>query len=388
MANDLKTQLAQAKYIRDFIAGEDALKRDPELYLHRDPDQTAARWLDYVRHAKCPDWCRVALDRVLGYIAQLQKSATASLPAGIAYLDHAATVYGDGLDALALRITQAQAIDGRIGLLVEPTADNRLVIKELACWRILQVHYETEGGRSRARFAVIDNSRDVFDPLTKQTSQVQEHIVLGLDSRGDYYTATIHPREWERFNPDEPTGAVIYPALYGRRLSYIPLVVVNTTNLSGASYSDAYLLPLAVLSHHAYNADAAYRRTLRCTSDPVLAVIGGTGKPIGDLSATPGSVNWLPQSYELKFTEFSGAGAEAQRTALKDMAEEAEQRIMAVRADSDLSGTALGIIMASQQAGFARMVDVMCDGLTLSLTYAADWASTLPQPSYRLLRGN
>lgn len=385
MATNLKDQLEQADYIRAFIAGESELKQSPGLYLYRDADQTTQRWVDYVNHAKCPDWCRIALDRILGYLAQFQGGKRIALPAGVAYLQDRATVYSDGIDALAIRIANQQAITGRCGLLVEPTEDNRLVIKELACWRILRVHYETTGGRSLARFALLDNSRDTFNPLTKQTQQVQEYIVLGIDDKGDYYTATIHPEQWASFNPLSPAGNVVYPTLFQRRLGYIPLTIINTGNLSGASYSDPYLLPLAILTHHAYNADAAYRRTLRCTSDPTLAVIGGTGEPIGKLSATPGSVNWLPSGYELKFTEFSGAGAEAQRAALKDMSDEAEQRIMAVRPDSDLSGAALSIIVASQQAGFARMVDVLCDGVTIALSHAADWSLSPGAIEYRLL---
>lgn len=363
-------QTKKAKLVNAYVDGEAVLKAIPELYLIKESGMTSQRWIDYYSYAKPPSWCKTALDRIVGYISEMQWSAKATLPPQLEYLTDEASVYGDGLDSIALRCASAQATDGRVGLLVNPTEDNHMVIVEIPMVRIISVQYSSVGGRDKAVKVVLSN-RDPYE----FTQVPLIYKVLSLDVEGHYTYSEYDVKRVEDIEKATPI-LTLNPTLYGRKLAYIPFVVINASNLSGASYSDPYLLPLAYLSSHAYNADAAYRRTLRCTSDPTMTIIGGTGKVLGELSETAGSVNWLPQDYSMTYTEFTGAGAAAQRQALIDLAADAEQHILAIRADTNLSGRALSVIMTSQMAGFSRMVDVLCDGIEIALRYMADWAGT------------
>ena len=71
--------------------------------------------------------------------------------------------------------------DGRVGLLVNPTEDNHMVIVEIPMVRIISVQYSSVGGRDKAVKVVLSN-RDPYE----FTQVPLIYKVLSLDVEGHY----------------------------------------------------------------------------------------------------------------------------------------------------------------------------------------------------------
>lgn len=113
--------------MRDFYAGEDAVKARGEVYL----PTTKAMRLDgmaqgqtgreeyeaYKMRAVFPDYVKDAVEAYLGLLHQ--KPPTIELPAAMEALRLKATSHGESLEQLLRRVNEQQLVTGRGGLLAD-----------------------------------------------------------------------------------------------------------------------------------------------------------------------------------------------------------------------------------------------------------------------------
>lgn len=293
----------------------------------------------------------------------------------------------NALMPIRLQLNKAQMVDGGCVIFLAPAGEAEIRTGGVA-FKIQIYPYDKyicsqleEGG---PRFILMDESDKVFNPRRKQWEYVNRYRVFGLNSRGEFYQAAIRAEDWEDFdleNPEERDGGADeqdpqwgkanYPE-FGRRLNFIPFDFVNVTHHK-AEYENPLLAVIADKDVTIFNCDAAYRQTLWLTSQPIDVIYGDGKKRVLPYGA--GAVHNFPKEFKEEWLEFSGAGAAAQREALDNMHEQAQEKAMSLLSagKSDLSGTALQIIQGSQVAPLVNLVNTSGEAMTKMLKYAVAW---------------
>lgn len=387
--------------VRDVVSGTATIKsvgdkKFTKAYQYLIPTERQKNNTDeYVRYLEMAvfyEYTAASAMVGLGMIAT-GKPSIAGLPDDLAGLEWRATPYGDGLQALQLRMNTAQFVDGGCVTVLEINPDEKIrqgyppcYINRYSMDKLIDNRFEFRDGQSFTRFVLMDESDYVYDYKTKHESIVNKYRIFGLDAQNRYYQAALTEDQWggeksfDIFNPpvaknplNPQFGEAVYPQLYNRYLDVVPVVWCNVTNLSGAHYEKPFLSDIADLDIAIYNADAAYRQTLWLTSQPVFTIIGGKGEEI-KIPMGAGVVHFLPEGYKEQFTEFSGAGANAQKEALDKLHEIVNRKAMSLFPVNDnQSGEALKIIQGSQVAPLVTMVNTSGNAITQLLRYAGRW---------------
>lgn len=361
---------------RDAFSGEDAIKARGAEYLYQTQRKAknAAQWLAYLGRAKFPAYPHETVQKMLGTLSAGEP--TIALPDELAYLEERVTPYRDGLEGMQRRINEHQLKFGRYGLLLEVAPDGRFYVNEYRAEKILRAHFVESNGESYADFVLLDESGYEFNIATKTDEWKEKLRILGIDANGFYYQAQVDTSEYSGFDLKYPReDMTVYPTVFEKPMNRIPFTWVNVSNLSGAHWQNPPMLNLVNLCLHIYNDDACHEQTLFMTSEPDRTVIGGDGKDF-PIETGAGAVNFLAKDFEMKFTEFSGAGADAQLKNLETMHKQAQDMgvsLAGIESAQNQSGVALDIIRNSQVA--ALMVINETAGLAIQeqLRYAGKW---------------
>lgn len=399
--------LQKWKRCRDVYAGSDNIKEKSEIYLpksrwHKDGGKAGEQdYDDYKSRAVFYSYMRDAVETVLGVLKKGEP--TIQLPPSIAFMEQAATIYHDGLTALKAKLDKLIMITGCAGLQLEVNGKDAASDAPdfyINVWqpesikdKVFEIDRET--GESYARLVLLDESDDVFNPQTKQRDFVQKWRVLGLDERGEYYTALMEPGDYASFNlekppetatPDKPQmGEAVYPECRGKRMNRIPFTFVNATDLSGGHYDDPPLYDLVDLVLALYRGDADYRQTLHFTASDFYKHTGcADPSRQKKLSIGAGGIVHLGENEDIAVVSSPGGGANLQLASLTQLHTMCQQRIMTMLdVGANQSGAALEIVQNSKSARIEPINQNTANAIAEQLRYAAEWAGMPREETYK-----
>ena len=315
------------------------------------------------------------------------------------------SVYGnkfnDGLKGLKWRLNFNQALFGRYGLLLDIVTDDdgespRFVITEYAADQIL----EGEEGEPRAnghaglKWIRLDESKMKFDMKTKIWRLFPKFRILGIDSTGYYYSATIEGEnitsDWTRFDFEHPMpsegGEVIYPKFKGEYLTFIPLTICNATKLGYDSWQFPPFYDVATLGIGVYQMDSVYKKALWNHACPTLGILNA------QLNVEEGEQVYLGDLLELmsagqypadaKMLETSAAGLQEMRLSKEEMKKTLKYfalRDLLDGAGANSSGDAIELRTSSGTASIAAIDNAGALAIEEQLIYASIWAGETPE---------
>jgi len=346
-------------------------------------------------------YMRDAVETVLGVLKKGEP--TIQLPATIAFMEHAATIYHDDLIALKAKLDKLIMVTGCAGLQLEVNgkdAKSDAPDFYINVWqpesikdKVFEIDPET--GESYARMVLLDESDLVFNPKTKQRDFVQKWRVLGLDERGEYYTALMEPGQYTDFNLENPPesatpnapqmGEAVYPEYRGERMKRIPFTFVNATDLSGGHYEDPPLYDLVDLVLALYRGDADYRQTLHFTASDFYKHTGcADPSRQKKLSVGAGGIVHLGENEDIAVVSSPGGGANLQLASLTQLHGMCQQRIMTMLdVGANQSGAALQIVQNSKSARIEPINQNTANAIEEQLRYAAEWAGMKREETYK-----
>lgn len=394
------------KRCRDVYDGSDRIKQKSEKYLpksrwHKDGGKAGEQdYIDYKSRAVFYSYLRDAVETALGVLKKGEP--TIKLPPTIDFMEHAATIYHDGLTALKAKLDKLILITGCAGLQLEVNgkdAKSDAPDFYINIWQPESIHdkvfeIDPETGESYARMVLLDESDYVFNVQTKQRDFVQKWRVLGLDERGEYYTALMTPEQYTDFDLENPPvaadanapemGYAVYPAYRGNTFTRIPFTFVNATDLSGGHYDDPPLYDLVDLVLALYRGDADYRQTLHFTASDFYKHTG-CNDPARQkkLSVGAGGIIHLGENEDIAVVSSPGGGANLQLASLQQLHAMCQQRIMTLLdVGANQSGAALQIVQNSKSARIEPINQNTGNAIAEQLRYAAEWAGMSREQTY------
>ena len=386
------------KRCRDVYDGSDRIKQKSETYLpksrwHRDGGKAGEQdYNDYKSRAVFYSYLRDAVETALGVLKKGEP--TIQLPDTIKFMEHAATIYHDGLTALKAKLDKIIMITGCAGLQLEVNgkdAKSDAPDFYINIWQPESIQdkvfeIDSETGESYARMVLLDESDLEFNNKTKERELVKKWRVLGLDKYGKYYTALMKPEQYAAFNLEEPPkaenpsspqmGEAVYPAYRGKTFTRIPFTFVNATDLSGGHYEDPPLYDLVDLVLALYRGDADYRQTLHFTASDFYKHTG-CDDPARQkkLSVGAGGIIHLKDGEDIAVVSSPGGGANLQLASLQQLHAMCQQRIMTLlNVGANQSGAALEIVQNSKSARIEPINQNTGNAICEQLRYAAEWA--------------
>lgn len=298
--------------------------------------------------------------------------------------------YNDGLAGLKSRVNFAQILYGRYGMLLDVVADAnglnpRFEIVEYAPQKLLDG--EVDGSRSDAfgglRWVLLDESRYVFDRVTKERRFAPRRRLLALDASGRYYTTVFASEdpdaEWRAFDLDRPNGArVVYPSFKGRVLTFIPFTVCNVERLGFDAWSLPPYLDVARLAVENYVVDSWYKMGLYFHATPTLAVCNAARE---SNNVRLGGVVW-PRSaggapVTVSILETSGRGLAELRhskSELKETLRYTSLRDLIERAGANSSSDALRVRTTTGSVSIAAVDKTGARAIEEQLCFASLWS--------------
>ncbi len=387
------------KVMRDCYDGVTAIKsfENCKRYLRPFPSELGSEigndvYLSRLHLAYFDNVLRPVVDAIVG---MMQKNP-AKVKFGMASDDESPqevrdlNVYGnaqnDGLSGLKWRLNHAQTLYGRAGLLlgIENGQENRprFTIREYATESIL----DGEPGE----WALLDESTEIFDSVTKKWKTETRWRVLGVDADGRYYTCPIVgeltdvQRDWERFDLFSPTGQVVYPTFRGKSLPFVPFTVCNATRIGINAWQMPPFYNVADLTLALYNSDSFYRRTVANHATPTLVAknaVQNVDKNGNDRPLTLGGVLYVRSDNEhpadLSLLETSGSGLSEMRAAKEDIRSSLKRISVQDLLDgsgANSSGKAIQLRTTSGTASIAAIDRAGGKAIEEQLVFAAIWA--------------
>jgi hypothetical protein len=385
-------------YVRDCYNGVTEIKKrgKEKTYLHKFPSETDNRGDESYRlRMEMADFDNIFQTAINSMVGIMNKDkAQVRFDAGneeitakeVRDLDVYGNAYGDRLQGLQSRLTFAQTLVGRQGLLLDIETNQfglepRFVIKEYSAECILdgEVARSLHTGSKQLQWIVLDETTEEFDPKTKARLPITRYRILGLDEQGYYYTATIEglnvENEWTTFNFKKPTHH-FYPQFKGDRLRFIPFTVCNVDRLGFDQWQMPPFIDMAYSTINAYNIDSLYKRSLVNYSSPTLVL--SNMKATGKLAL--GGVMELQSEREtnssVTLLETSGSGLNQFSACITQIKADALRRTvqgMLESAGANSSGEALLLRMAAGTATIAQIHTTAQNAILEQLCYAARW---------------
>ena len=270
----------------DCYEGERVIKERRTIYLPATSGQIALRlgydantprtgqqiYDAYLQRAAFPAVVRQTTEALLG--VALRKPWVVELPTSLEHLLKTATIKGDSMEDLIVRMLRRVMLYGRMGLLTEidGTPPNIYLVDYEPTQVINWAPEETGGDRGTVRLVVL---REDHLQLREQDDSynwdsVERYRVLRLDELGNY-TAQIYDA-----NEIEP---VLFPTYMGKKLQKIPFTLIGSVDTT-PEIDPIPMLPLCQVALTIYRTEADYRQTLYISGQETL-VIRGDGSPRG-----------------------------------------------------------------------------------------------------------
>lgn len=368
--------------VDDCLAGQRTIKSKmeylpPNAWQRKHPDQYNA----FLYRALFPGETEYALEIYNGLFSIGEPTITLPPDGRLDYMINTASVYGDGLKQVQIRLNNEQMSHGLRCMLLEVRSDRErpFMIREYDAGKFLRSHFTSIDGESVCDFILIDESTMEFSPEDMRDYPVFRFRVFALDADGYYYQRRCCPKEvmqgFDYLNPPQDDETV-YPSVSGVRFTRIPFVWCNANGLSGSSFDNPPLLPMAQTEIKLYMAMAYHSQHIYMNTQEFL-VFTGVGKDfdIGKVTVGAGAgVSLDKPDAKAFYVSTNGVGftAEAEEiTELKAMIE--EKRLSLMSAKSHQSGTVVGLMQNSQSAPLRRVVNVSGEAITQILRYACRW---------------
>lgn len=371
--------------MRDTYDGEDCVKAKGEKYLPMksgtaaitDPTKRQAAYDAYRLRAEFPELVAPTVRGSVGIM--LKQPATIELPKSMEYLRKSATLDGLPLDALHRRIAVELMLQGRYSLLPGVNAKKQPYLAGYTAESIINWD-STDGDPS---YVVYDESGPVRDPETGAWGAENIYRECGVKD-GRYFS-----RLWkinskgEQTYQDEPDAV----DRKGKVLDFLPAVFFGTNDLN-IKPDDVPLYGLGRISVRIYRMDADYTFALHMTSEPTPVVSGFPDpKSAKESDLLPkgigSSTMWvLPQGGDAKFLEFTGAGIEAQKTAIIDSLDRAVTfgaQALSNSSRSAESGDAIQLRLGNQYSLLHLIALNSASGLEQALRNIAVWLGEDPE---------
>lgn len=334
--------------VRDCYAGADAVKYGPRSneYLppsngeakqeaEATPNNERTKYRTRRDYGVYENFFRSTINDIVGVmqknapeLALSEDGDADKVPPELSYLTQYGNAQNDGFKGLKQRLNFGQTLYGRYGLLLDVVADAygtnaQFCVSEYGADAILDGDVDrSKFGVPRLRWALLDESRRVFNPGTKAWEFATIYRVLGLDAQGTYYQAVLDgdaAQRWGSFDldaPDRSGAAVVYPTLKGRTLDFIPFTVCNVDRLGIDSWQAPPFVDVARVAIANYQLDSLYKLAIWNFASPTLIVKNvGTQEPVrlGE------QLVLSDEASEASLLETSGVGIESIRKAKEEI---------------------------------------------------------------------
>lgn len=397
MANITETHPSYAAFadywqkLRDAYSGEDAIKRADTAYLfateHMNilgmtPGQPGyEKYKAYRDRAVYPELVKYAVEVLLGSL--WTKPPVIELPTALEAMLEDATLQGETLEGLLMRIHEQQLVTGRVGLLLDIAVDNDGKARPyIAVYDAETIINWDEGNRDDANarsflnLVVLNETAYERNGFKWELVEKYRVLVLGDPTKNEdaadkaVYTVGVF-RQTDAF--DYATTKA--PVLLGTALEEIPFVFINSKDV----LSDPDRPPLLGLANRAltiYRGEADYRQNLFMQSQDTLVVIGSPEDPKNPIRVGAGATIHLPVNGDAKYVGVSANGLAEQRSALEGdygyAATMSGQLLDTVSREKE-SAEALNVRIGAKTASLKQIATTSAAGLEKLLKIAARW---------------
>ena len=360
--------------VRDALEGEDTVKAKGEVYLPKTPAQESkgsdgrASYDSYRARAEVPDWVAPTHEAMYGLATR--KPPEIELPSRLEFLRELATPDGLTLVELHNYVVAELLKTGRMALLSDaPEAGGNpwiapYVAESLTNWRLMDRTRDTE-----ASMVVLSEIEE--RPLAGSefaTEYVTCYRVLKIEGGAVVQTlyrareSGLKPGAGSKRSTKAPATAFDQTNIPisvggGRALTRLPVAVGGVDGL-GFDMGPIPLDRMATKTVSYYRISADYRQSLFMTAQPTPFIFGCSEKEIPDEVGVGALWHSTTTDVQAGYIEFSGSGIDAQRLAMRDIAEDAMQIGMTMLTPSRAaeSGEALGLRMVSRTASLVNVV--------------------------------
>jgi hypothetical protein len=396
-------RLGEYVQMADTYAGERAVKSKRLDYLPASEGMvqdgmttpSAPGWRDYEAYllrAVFHDVVREAVKAMVGIIHE--RPAEIQVPKRLEGMIKRATISGEDIHMLHRRITVAQFVYGRCGLLGDvPTGqDVDKVMPYISFYDPIRIINWDAGkldeGKNELALVVIDEGGYRREGFNWKTERKYRVLARGLPENLD--------DSWDRPDGDAPFGVCVkvnettmpigsdfvYPEIGGKTLNKIPFVFIGANDL----VPEPEIPPLLGLSNLAlaiYRGEADYRQTLYAQGQQTLVVIGGAVDEAAPTQLRTGNkgVIDLKIGGDAKYIGVSATGLSEMRQALKtDLDRAAAEGVQFLDSQSEPgeSGEALRIRVAAKTTTVGSVARAGASGLEQMLKMMAEWVGENP----------
>jgi hypothetical protein len=364
---------AQWDKIRHCLEGEDCVKDQGTGYLPQPEAMTTQRFVTYKQRASFYAVAERTLRGLSGMV--FRHMPILKVPAKMEPMRDNVTIDGQSTSVLSQEIMDEVLTIGLYGILVDfPMNAPSNALPHFVTYKaesITDIKQENRNGKYVPVQIILKENRDGI--------QEEGYLELRLNSDNVYETVRHAPVS----APDAKTSfapqAPKIPLVNGKPLNYIPFVFFTPYSLKPEYAKPPFLDICNVnLAHYRNNADYEYALYLTAQPTPWIAsgMISETDRPqtIGS-----GSMWFLPENAKVGMLEFTGAGLNAQRTAMQDkegwMAVLGARMINDVAKKQETSQTARlrGRAETSLVTSAVNMVEA---GLNKAFKIAAEWTGS------------
>jgi hypothetical protein len=348
----------------------------------------------YLTRAVFPDYVNIAVGAYLGLLHSSE--ATIQLPAVMEPLRENATLYGESLQMLLMRINEEQLITGRVGLLLdmpkEPAIKNPMpfialyIADAIRNWDDATI----EEGTARLNLVVLDESGYKRD-TDFQWVLNSKYRVLKLGDLLENEAANAKAQYMQAVFENEGGLAPMYddqlmvaPLMRGQTLEQIPFVFVNSKDIVSEP-DDPPLLGLANNCLTIYRGEADYRHSLFMQGQDTFVISGERKKSLSEIEGVvavrvgAGALVELEQGGDAKYVGVNSAGIPEQRLALEGDRKRAETRAGQLLEKGGVeSGLALKTRLGAQTNSLTQVARTGAMALERLLRICAQWMGANP----------
>jgi hypothetical protein len=409
---------------RDAAAGERRVKEKRETYLPStsgmrsagmgSKQEGLAMYNTYLIKAVFPYLVQPAVNALVGVMHR--ETAVFELPPQMEPLRENATLEGESLQTLLMRINEAQLLTGRIGLLADVPTGQGGILPHIVVYDAESIINWDESrrpdGRKRVDLVVLDESD--WERSTGFGWEFQnKYLVLDLvpsdsltenfedvrkvqSGQAVLYRSRLEVVDDESIKNEQAnrqtevtqvSGATtlegVTPALRGMTLEEIPFVFIGSVDLTPTP-DQIPMLGLTNLSFTIYRGEADYRNTLFMQGQDTLVTIGamqGEGEQKVSFVGAAASLN-LPLNGDAKYIGVSSDGLPEQRTALENDYNKASELganlLSSSRGAAKEAEETLQIRVAARTASITTVVVAGAVGLQTLLRKMAKWMGLDP----------
>jgi hypothetical protein len=339
------------------------------------------------------DFVRETIAGLIGVIHR--KLPEIIVPPQLEPLLESATIQGESIRMLWRRITEAQLLHGRCGLLVD-VPDGQAIGEAMPYVAVYSaptiINWDVgqrEQGLQEIELVILDESANERQADLSWTWQKQVRILslsnivrdLGAtdqaaEGEGEYVVAVIrYGNEGDDAAATQLAAANwISPSIGAQKLDRVPFVFVNANDVTAEPEVPPFL-GLANLSMAVYRGEADYRQSLFMQGQDTIVRIGATDEQQAMMTGV-GSIIDLPIGGDAKYIGVHSTGLGEQRAALENDKAQALQtavRSLDMRGNQAESGEALRVRVSAKTATLASLQLTAATAIKDVLTIAGRW---------------